>query len=343
MRPLLLSLFAALVFAAPAAAEDIARLDRPTPLAAYSGWLAWSARGSDGLFHLKLRTPRGIVTTPPIAGRKTSFDVDLGPGPKGMVATYSRCRSEVPSPGSFLPADYDEGKGCDAYMLDVAAGTERKIGGVSTPSADETWPTVWRGTIAFVRSYDNKPTLPYLYTRPLAGGSSVRQPGGQRQLCTTSGGRQTCTDERVSRPYALELWGRRLAFGWAWAGDREGLNTEIRLDTIGDGHTRVAFQRGGGLTGRAFGWPAFENGRLYYSDACFADQSGCVGTPELLRYGLTSREIDGADADKAILAHERDGGLTWLLVDEAQGTDCQGDPAVPGGTCVLRSVRPAFG
>ncbi len=343
MRPFCISLLALLVLVAPAAADDIARLDRPTPVSAHDGWLAWSARGSDGLLRLTLRDPQGAISTPPIAGRATSFDVDLGPGPDGLVATYSRCREEVGTSGGYLPADPDEGRDCDAYLLDVATGAERKLAGVSTGSADETWPTVWRGNVAFVRSYDAKPTLPYIYVRPLAGGRSERQPGGTRRVCTRTGGRRTCTDERVSRPYALELYGKRLAFGWTYAGRSEGLDTEIRLDTLGGDHRRIAYQPGGGLTGRALGWPSFQSGRVAYSRACYADTSGCVGEPELRRYRITTRTTDGADADKAILSHERDGGVTWLLVDEASGTDCQGDPAAPGGTCILRSVRPEFG
>ena len=343
MRLLLIACLALLVLAAPAAAEDVARVDRPTPIAAYAGWLAWSARGADGLLHLTLRSPQGAVSTPSIPGRATSFDVDLGPTAGGVVATYSRCRVEVPSPGSYLPADYDEGADCDAYLLDLGTGVERRLAGVSTRGADETWPTVWGANVAFVRSYDDKPTLPYIYVRPLAGGRSVRQAGGARRVCARAGTRTTCTDDRVSRPYALELYGKRLAFGWAYAGDREGLETEIRLDTLGSGHARIALQHGGGLTGRALGWPAFESGRALFSDACFGDPGGCVGQPELLRYRITTGTTEGADADKTILAHERDGGRTWLLVDEVGGTECQGDPAVPGGSCVLRSVRPDFG
>lgn len=338
-----LVLLGLLVATTPAVAQDVARVDRPTPVAAHAGWLAWSARGADGLFRLTLRSPEGAVSAPAIAGRTTSFDVDLGPGPEGLVATYSRCRVEVGTAGSFLPADYDEGAGCDAYLLNVATGAERRLAGVSTGGADETWPTVWGDRVAFVRSYDAKPTLPYLYTRPLSGGGSTRMPGGARQVCTRSGSRLSCTDARVSRPYALDLYGRRLAFGWTYAGRSEGLDTEVRLDTIGGGHARIAYQRGGGLTGRALGWPAFESGRVHMSRACYADTSGCVRIPELLRYRITTRTTDGADADKAILGHERDGGVTWLLLDEASGTDCQGDPAVPGGTCVLRAVRPSFG
>lgn len=342
MRALAATLLVLLTLASPAAAQDVARLDRPAPIAAQAGWLAWSARGADGLFHLMLRDPQGVVTAPAIAGRATSFDVDLAPGPGGLVATYSRCRSEVQSPGGYLPADYDEGHGCDAYLLDVATGTEVRLDGVSTSSADETWPTVWRDRVAFVRSYHSRPALPYIYARPLAGGASQRLPGSTRNVCTSTGRRPSCTDARVSRPYALDLQGRRLAFGWAYAGRSEGLDTEIRLDTLGGSHMRIAYQRGGGLTGRALGWPSFESGRVYFSNACYADTSGCVRRPELHRYRISTRATQGADADKAILGHERDRGVDWLLIDEAGGTDCRGDPAVPGGTCVLRGVRPSF-
>ena len=344
MRTLTASLLTVMLLAAPAAAQDVARVDRPTPISAHAGWLAWSARGADGLFALTLRDPGGVVTTPPIAPRGTSFDVDLGPGPGGaLVATYSRCRVEVGTAGSYLPADYDEGRGCDAYLLEIATGAERRLGGVSTGDADETWPTVWGDKVAFVRSYDNKPTLPYLYARPLAGGRSERLPGGTRQVCTRTARRASCTDERVSRPYALDLYGKRLAFGWTYAARSEGLDTEIRLDTLGGGHARIAYQRGGGLTGRALGWPAFESGRVYFSTACYADTGGCVRQPELERYRISRRTTEGADAEKSILGHERDHGVNWLLIDEAGGTECQGDPAVPGGTCVLRGVRPTFG
>ena len=81
---------------------------------------------------------------------------------------------------------------------------------------------------------------------------------------------------------------------------------------------------------------------MYFSEACYADTGGCIRQPELQRYRISTRTTEGADAEKAILGHERDSGVDWLLIDEASGTDCQGDPAVPGGTCVLRGVRPQF-
>lgn len=342
MRLVVASLLALAVLAPRAAADDVVRLDRPAPIAAYAGWLAWSARAADGRFRLTLRDPRGAVTTPAVASRGTSFDVDLGPGPDGVVAAYSRCRKEVATSGSFLPADYDEGSGCDAYLLDVATGAEQRLPGTSAPAADETWPTVWRDRVAFVRSYDRAPTRPYLYVRSLAGGVSTRQPGGARRVCGSSRGRPACTDQRVSRPYALDLVGKALVFGWASAGRNEGLDTEIRLDIIGGGHRRIARQPGGGLTGHALGWPDVVAGRVFFSAACFGDGGGCAARPELLRHELAGGLTRGADVDRAIVAHARDGDVTWMLVDTATNTDCQGDPAVPGGTCELRALGPTF-
>ena len=341
MRLVVAALLGLAALAPSATAQDVARLDRAVPIAAHDGWLAWSARGADDRFRLTLRDPRGAVTTPAIPSRSISFDVDLGPGPRGVVAAYSRCREEVPSSGGGqLPADYDEGRGCDAFLLELGTGAERRLRGVSTPTADETWPTVWRDRVAFVRSYDRAPTRPHLYVRSLAGGVSARQPGGTRRVCDPE---RVCTDPRVSRPYALDLAGRHLVFGWAFAGRTVGLDTEIRLDTIGGGHRRIAREPGEGTAARAIGWPDIDAGRVFFSAACGnPDLGGCAARPELLRYGVTSRLTRAADADPSSLAHARDGDLTWLLVDTAPKTECQGDPAVPGGTCVLRAVRPAF-
>jgi hypothetical protein len=43
-----------------------------------------------------------------------------------------------------------------------------------------------------------------------------------------------------------------------------------------------------------------------------------------------------------VLSHERDGATTYALVDAVPGTDCTGDPTVPGGTCTLRALTPVF-
>jgi hypothetical protein len=91
------------------------------------------------------------------------------------------------------------------------------------------------------------------------------------------------------------------------------------------------------------GWPGLENGRVYWSVSCFGDEQGCPGRFGLRRYRITTRETERASGPAAVLAHERDAGTTYLLTDAAPGTDCLGDPEVPGGTCTLQALTPAFG
>jgi hypothetical protein len=340
-----------LVPAAGAHAQDapgaaIATLDRTTPVAAFGGVLLWSARDrATGAFALVARTG-GVAQRLPVAQRRVPFDADVGPGPAGrVVAVYSRCDREPPIGSGFAPTLYNRGRGCDLFLFDFATSTERRLANASAPNASEFFPTIWRGTLAFGRVYDSKPDLPYIYTRPVLGtATSTRQPGGARNACTRNRntGRTSCSPATQSRPMSLELWGRRLAFAWTFSGFAEGLDTEIRMDTIGGGHTLVAHQSGGGLTQVQLGWPAFENGRLYWSASCFGDGSGCPGRFGLRRMRITTREVERAPAPAAVLAHERAGGLTYLLTDAQPGADCLGDPPVPGGTCTLRAAQPGF-
>ena len=331
---------------AGAAAQDevVARLDRETALAAHRGVLAYSQRDpSSGRFRLMLRSA-GVTTPAAIESRAVPFDVDLGPTATGSIAAvYSRCAREVG--GTSAEPLYQRGRDCDLYRYDLDTGVERRLSAASSPAANEFWPTIWRDRIAFARTYDAKPDHPYLYTRPAEGaGRSQRLPGGQRKECSRDRrtGRLQCSDDTLSRPIALDLYGRRLGFAWTFSGLAEGLDTEIRLDTIGGGHERVAAQDGGGLTSARLGWPAFAAGRLYFSQECSGDGSGCNGRNGLRRYRYTTRQLASAPAPRAIIAHERDGATTYLLVDTFSGTSCQGDPAVPGGTCELRAVRPQF-
>jgi opacity protein-like surface antigen len=334
--------------AAVASAQDqaVATLDRATPVAAFGGRLLWSRLDRpSGDWSLVTRAG-GVTERVPVAPRRVPFDADLGPGPDGAtVAVYSRCRRDPPAGGGFAPPLYNRGRGCDVYLYDFAAGAERRLANASAPSASEFFPTIWRGTLAFGRTYDDKPNHPYIYARPVNGtATSERLPGGARQACRRdpSTGRTSCSDDTLSRPMGLELYGRRLAFAWTFLGFSEGLDTEIRMDTLGGGHTRVAHQDGGGLTQVQHGWPAFESGSLYWSIACYGDGAGCPGRYGLRRYRVTTRATQRADAPAAVLGHDRDAGLSFLLVDAAPGTDCLGDPEVPGGTCTLRAVAPVW-
>ena len=332
---------------APAAlgqSEVIATVDGVTPVASFGGRRLWSVRDrATGRWSLVTRAG-GVTATVPVAPRRVAFDADLGPGAGGnVVAVYSRCRTDPPvGSGGTL---YNRGRGCDLHLFDFATGRERRLANASSPGATEFHPTVWRGTLAFARVYDAKPDLPYVYTRPLQGSArSTRQPGGARRACrrNSSTGRTECTNGTLSRPDSLELWGRRLAISWTYLAFAEGLDSEIRLNTIGGGHRVVAHQNGGGLTQVRLGWPGFDDGRLYWVASCFGDGSGCPGRYGLRRYRISTGLVERAPAPSATLAHDRDAGANVLLVD-SQPVDCLGDPPVPGGTCVIRVEGPVFG
>lgn len=71
------------------------------------------------------------------------------------------------------------GRGCDIFRFDFDADNEMRIPGASTNDSSEVLPSIWRDRIAFARVYEERSgdrgVYPYLYTRPLDGGSSVRK------------------------------------------------------------------------------------------------------------------------------------------------------------------------
>ncbi|MEA2310898.1 MAG: hypothetical protein QOE28_866 [Solirubrobacteraceae bacterium] len=138
MRPLLLAT-ALLALAAPAAVADtiVATPADPTPVDAYGGRLAWSERdAATGRFRLMTEAGSGPVAVA-VAERTGPFDVDLGPGPNGTAAVYSRSGT--------------------VYRYDFATGRETALG-------TGTLPAIWGSRIAFRRG-------PALYVRRLGSGA----------------------------------------------------------------------------------------------------------------------------------------------------------------------------
>jgi hypothetical protein len=135
----LLLLVAAAVAAVPASAsadEAVAETARPTPLAAYGGWSAWSRTDAGGRYVLQLRSPGGDVRDAPLPSSSAPWDVSLGPDAGGAVtAVYRRCRA----------------RGCDVDRLDIASGRTETLRAVSSPSFDEATPAIWRSTVVFTR------------------------------------------------------------------------------------------------------------------------------------------------------------------------------------------------
>ena len=187
---------------APPPPVPIIAVDRPTQVSAYGSGVLFSKRDpSTGRFKLWY-TDTGRPPAPlDVPDRAVPFDADLGPGTSGQVlAVYSRCEREPrwDPVEDDAPPNYSLGRGCDLFELDLTTGVERRLP-ASSKSADETQPAVWKDALAFARRYSSGKNL--MYSRR-GGGGSRRMPVGRAD----------------GRPNGVDLYGRRLAFGWEYPG-----------------------------------------------------------------------------------------------------------------------------
>ena len=149
---------------------------------AHAGVVAWSDYDASVDAWRLMANVGGVTQALPVAPRATPFDVDLGPdGRGGLVAVYSRCarglRRDQPTPQVFRSRRY----GCDLYSYSFASGRERAVARANS-RADEYWPAVWHGRIAFVRAYrsrrdPDRTARPYLYLRTDGRTRQLRRPG----------------------------------------------------------------------------------------------------------------------------------------------------------------------
>src|SRR3954447_13490656 len=331
--------------AAPAQSDvpsSVTPLADPAPIASYGGHLVFSRSNGAGGFDLVQRTGGGPVVPVGVPPRAVPFDVDVGPTTGGHVlAVYTRCTAEPKANGGEPSiTEYQTGRGCDVYKVDLAGGEEERYTKVNASDGTEFWPTYWKGRIGFARAYDHKRNYPYLYVKTIASDApSERMPGGPRNECRDQG----CSDDRHSVPQALELYGTRLAFAWRFQGLTEGQDYDLRLDTVDGGHRLMDHVDNGGLTAVPIGWPSFEGGRLFWSRGCFFDTSGCHGRERLVKstYAGAVTELE-ATAPRPLLSHERDQLMTIVLTHQSNVADCRGAPPQPAGTCSIEYRRPDF-
>jgi hypothetical protein len=247
---------------APGVRAD-ATLDDPpdvTAVVSHGGAQAWSRAAPGGGFELVLRIG-GVARVAPVRARGVPFDVDLGPGADGrLTAVYSRCARE---PDRFfgLPS-YVNGRGCRLYRLDVASGAERRLGDGS-PRRSDFLPSLWRGSVAFARTYGDRG--PFLYLR--------RADGSVRRLRRGPRGRV-----RGLGPTRLDLAGPRLAVGWEHV---EGRGAPSDGEGWGPGHVTSVFVYG------------VRGGRRLIDRTTAGERSRQLALPSLdgatLRYGLSVR------------------------------------------------------
>jgi len=134
----LLATAAALALPAAASADTLVTPAQGAQnLASGGGYLVWSAPAPEGGFQLTVRAPDGTVSTPGIARFRTAPDPAIGSGGtqtaanRPLVAVYSR-----------------DG---DIHRLDLRTGVESKVAGASSPTYEETAPSIQYGRMTFVR------------------------------------------------------------------------------------------------------------------------------------------------------------------------------------------------
>jgi hypothetical protein len=313
-------------------------LDLPhavTPVAAYGGRLAWSRLDrATGRYRLVTRAG-GVTREVPVAPRGVPFDVDLGPDERGrVVAAYSRCDREPPAGGAFVEfPKWADGRGCRLYRFDFATGRETPIAAANAPGASQFLPSIWRARVAFARVYPRRPgmrgRLPYLYVRALSGGGrSRRLPGGPRGVISVGG-----SAELVGQPTGMDLYGRRLAFGWAYRARFSNTPTEIRLDTVGGGG--AVLERvldASEITGDDFTAPAVAGGRVFYARTLYGDTT----RSSYRRYDIRSRRFAAAPAPPVLLALARVRDGTTAQLRAGNYNWCELEDTEPGvSPCVI--------
>ncbi len=119
------------------------------------------------------------------------FDVDVGTSRTGaLVAVYSRSSGD---------------ENTDLYRYSFASGSETRLAGLSSDSASERDPSVWRGDIAFVRSSGGKERL-------MVGNTGKN--GAPRTLVTRSGNGAIVNPALSSLRVAYVTAGTRNGFGF---------------------------------------------------------------------------------------------------------------------------------
>jgi hypothetical protein len=131
---------------APAAAADTLVTAAPGAqhLTANGGYQVWAQPAAGGRWRLAVRAPDGTVTTPAIADFGAPPTPQIGStayavAGRRLLAVYSRCQGT-----SAL-------SGCDVYAYDLRAGTEQRIGQLSSRTYSETAPSLELGHFSFVR------------------------------------------------------------------------------------------------------------------------------------------------------------------------------------------------
>jgi len=309
-------LTAAMAAPAPAAADDvIAGVPRATPISAFDGILAWSSYDDRTARYALVIDRKGKAARAPVADMTRPFDVSLGPDARGrVVALYTRCHSAITA--------------CDVYRYDVASGREHKVRAVSSPDADEAWPTQWRDRVAFVRraktivmsGYDHRPdprgkrgdgvlmACDVPYVRVLKAGASSRRL--DRSQCGTTTG-MSIRGDRIVQVSDENQGGA-------------GSEGQVRLLRSGGGAARILARAGGGEGGYSPYASASQS-----ASAVWLTRTGNRKPRNFLRIDVRSGRMSEVDPHVPLAGRvaRDEHGTFWYL--QGHEPDEEGDPSCP--------------
>lgn len=290
----------------------------PTSVSAYDGRIVWSSFDPATDEHrLMTRTAIGTPQRVPVPPSPTSFEADLGPGPRGsVVAVYARCEPD-----------------CDIVMFDFATGRERPVPGAASPRYSESAPTVWRDGVAFARVRRARQRVPHVRL------VSLTHPRRARAL---PGGSRACLRARIGpcRRIAvgdLELSARRLAIIWI-----HDLNEVRRFELLSGRLARrprvLARTSHGALSSSAFFGLSYSSGYLHFGFSRFG--SG-ASTSRFVRARLDTGALEDADAPFQLLGAARDSTGTYYSMTDGE-FECDPQTPEPPGCHVRVADPPVF-
>ena len=358
-----LSLFGVFVAGSGTAQADtiVATVPNPSAVSIYNGRLVWSSFDPARNGFLLMTRVGGVTTPVPVATRSVPFDVDLGPDRNGeTVAVYSRCRREPDFTTAVGNAiinqfpDWRSGRGCDLYKFDFDSGRETGVRAVSSKSASEFLPSIWRARIAFARVYERRSgragQRAYLYYSSTAGsGQAKHLPAGPRatdRVCTIRRGKRVCRVPVELGPTALDLRFRQLAFSWVTnTGGSCNSTSGVWIATItgrpfSGKRSRVQTVCSGDIQAFELLSPTIASARVHYGLAAYGNDT----FSRIRRYHLGTHDKQelAVGTNNVLLSTATDAGITVYLVSGGYEPGCASAPRViePGvgpdtGPCPL--------
>jgi hypothetical protein len=270
-------------------------------LTAYDGYVVFSQYDAQADDWQLMDWHDGVVSALPVAPRSVPFDANAGADAAGdPVVVYSRCATE-PS-GAEEPLtdgvllDWSSAVGCHIYELDLASAQEQQVSAIGAPGASDSMPAIWRGEIAFARTYTNsrhRIARIYLWRagralEQLQAGPGPCSPPYRCEQTKYSNPPNVTFESNGPRAYVSAMTLDRSIVGFEWTAigpnvEGGGMATDLLVDQLDGGPQRIVDDALYGGTGAYYapGSPtAVGESLLYFWQAV----SGMQGSADQTRF-----------------------------------------------------------